>query len=62
MRMRVRTSTTAYHSVSGKRERLPYNGAGALALQRDFRSSILSYSILFALCSMLRAPCFVTTR
>ena len=27
--------------------------AGALALQRDFRSSILSYSILFAPCSML---------
>jgi hypothetical protein len=36
--------------------------AGALALQRDFRSSILSYSILFAPCSVLRAPCFVTTR
>jgi hypothetical protein len=31
--------------------------AGALALQRDFRSSILSYSILFAPCSMLFAPC-----
>ena len=29
--------------------------AGALALQWDFRSSILS-------CSMLRAPCFVTTK
>jgi hypothetical protein len=26
--------------------------AGALALQRDFRSSILSYSMLFAPCSM----------
>ena len=36
--------------------------AGALALQRDFRSSILSYSILFAPCSVLRAPCSVTTR
>jgi hypothetical protein len=31
--------------------------AGALALQRDFRSSILSYSILFAPCSLLLALC-----
>jgi hypothetical protein len=31
--------------------------AGALALQRDFRSSILSYSILFAACSLLLALC-----
>ena len=29
--------------------------AGALALQRDFRSSILSYSMLHALCSAPRA-------
>ena len=36
--------------------------AGALALQRDFRSSILSYSILHTPCSMLHALCFVTTR
>ena len=36
--------------------------AGALALQRDFRSSILSYSILHTPYSMLHALCFVTTR
>ena len=42
---------------------------GALSLLRDFRSSILSYSILHtqysmlnARCSMLNALCFVTTR
>ena len=31
--------------------------AGALALQRDFRSSILSYSILHTPCSILNAQC-----
>jgi len=33
--------------------------AGALALQRDFRSSILSYSMLHAPCSILHAPCSI---
>ena len=48
MRMRVRTSTTAYISVSGK--------AGALALQRDF--SIVDPVLLHTLRSMLHAACF----
>ena len=59
-RMRVRTSTTAYHSVSGKRERLPYNGIS------DRRSCLTPYSmlhapysILNAQCSMLNAQCSV---
>jgi hypothetical protein len=48
-RMRVRTSTTAHYPLMRQ--------AGALALQWDFRSSILSYSILFAhaLCFAPRA-------
>jgi hypothetical protein len=39
------------HSVSGKRERLPYNGIP------DRRSCLTLCSILYALCSMLYALC-----
>ena len=42
--MRGRRSTTAYHSVSGKRERLPYNGF-----------QIVDPVLLHALCSAPQA-------
>src|SRR6476659_9256456 len=52
-RMRVRTSTTARHPLSGKRERLPYNGIS------DCRSILLHAprSLLLAPCSLLLALC-----
>ena len=53
MRMSVRTSTTAYHSVSGKRERLPYNG---ISDRRSCLTPCTPCSMLHV-CSMLLAPC-----